>query len=238
MRFSLASSRIVNRAILKSLRRFITNNRKLLVDHRSCHANFIHFFCRLCSMMNIVFNRSETQATMNASETSSCQGVPSWFGIPARNDSAAWINEVFVASVNIPFCVFALLGNLAIILTIIRTPTLQKPCNTLLCSLAASDCLTAITAQPLFVAVRLMLFSDESTCSHQEHLFTAFYASTMLTSGLSFVFLAVISFDRHYALSKPLEYRARVTNKGKLCNINLNFNCAEILGKRGLIGDP
>ena len=34
------------------------------------------------------------------------------------------------------------------------------------------------------------------------------------TSGWSFVFLCVISFDRHNALSRPLMYRTRVSNKG------------------------
>ena len=152
---------------------------------------------------------------MIKNKTISC-GVPEWFGIPAQNDSAAFINEALVAAVNIPFCAFAFFSNLAVIVTIIKTPSLQKPCYTLLCSLAATDCLTGITAQPIFVALRLMFYRDPWTCSHQHKLFTPFYASTMLTSGWSFAFLAVISFDRHYALSRPLVYRTNVTNKGNI----------------------
>ena len=159
---------------------------------------------------------------MSENETISC-GVPGWFGIPAQNDSNAHINEALVAAVNIPLCAFAFLSNLAIIVTIIKTPSLQKPCNILLCSLAATDCLTGITAQPIFVALRLMLNRVPSTCSYQEMLFAAFYASIMLTSGWSFAFLTVISFDRHYALSRPLTYRANVTNKG-----NVNFSLSEL----------
>ena len=152
---------------------------------------------------------------MTAKETVSC-GVPGWVGIPIRNDAAALINETLVVAVNILFCIFASLSNLAIIVTIIKTPSLQRPCNILLCSLAATDCLTGITAQPIFVALRLVLYHDASACSCQYMLHKAFYVTIMLTSGLSFVFLTVISFDRHYALSRPLVYRTHVTKKGNI----------------------
>ena len=155
-----------------------------------------------------------SQNKMTEKETSSLCGFANEFGIPVRDNSAAHINEALVAAVNIPFYAFAFLSNLAIIVTIIKTPSLQRPCNILLCSLAATDCLTGITAQPIFVALRLMiLHRANSTCSYQDSLFTSFYVTIMLTSGCSFAFLTAISFDRQYALSRPLEYRATVTSK-------------------------
>ena len=152
---------------------------------------------------------------MNTNDTITCN-VPDWLASSARDDDkGSLINEFMVVAVNIPFCVFAFLSNLAIIVTIAKTPSLQKPCNILLCSLAATDCLTGITAQPIFVTLRLMLlYPDNSTCSYQGNVATALYACILLTSGWSFVFLCVISFDRYYALSRPLEYRTRTTNKG------------------------
>ncbi|KAL9969061.1 hypothetical protein ACROYT_G021226 [Oculina patagonica] len=142
-------------------------------------------------------------------------GVPEWFGIPGNN-TASYINDALVAAVNVPCCVFSILSNLAIIVTIIKSPSLKRPCNILLCSLAATDCLTSLTAQPIFVTLRLIIYRGTSSCSHQDDLFAAFYASIMLTSGWSFAFLTVISFDRHFALSRPMVYRAVVTNKGTL----------------------
>lgn len=141
-------------------------------------------------------------------------GVPEWFGIPANNTVSSDINDALFAAINIPCCLFAVLINLAVIATIVKTPSLQRPCHILLCSLAASDCLSSLTAHPMFVTLRLMINRVTSSCSYQEDLFAAFYVSVMLTSGLSFSFITVISFDRHYALSRPLEYRAGVTNKG------------------------
>ena len=158
---------------------------------------------------------------MTTNDTISC-GVPDWFASPTTDNPEPWINELLVVAFNIPFCAFAFLSNLAIIFTIIRTPSLQRPCHTLLCSLAASDCLAGVTAQPIFVALRMMLlYRDNSTCGHLEKLFTAFYASILLTSGWSFLVLCVISFDRHFALSRPLMYRTRASNKGS--DFSFNF---------------
>ena len=152
---------------------------------------------------------------MNTNDTITCK-VPDWLASSARDDDqGSLINEFMVVAVNIPFCAFAFLSNLAFIVTIAKTPSLQKPFNTLLCSLAATDCLTGITTQPIFVTLRLMvLYPGNSTCSYQGNVVTAFYVCILLTSGWSFVFLCVISFDRYYALSRPLEYRAKTTNKG------------------------
>ena len=154
---------------------------------------------------------------MTKNESNGTCGIPEWFGIPLRNDPATNINETLAAAVNIPCCIFAFLSNLAIIITIIKKRSLHRPSNTLLCSLAATDCLTGITAQPMFLALRMtMLYGDHTMCSFQEGLFNVYYASAMLTSGWSFVFLTVISFDRHYALSRPLVYHTTATNKGKI----------------------
>ena len=155
---------------------------------------------------------------MSKKESNGTCGVPEWFGIPTRNDSASYINETLLATVNIPFCIFAFLSNLAIIMTIIKKPSLHRPSNTLLCSLAATDCLTGITTQPMFVALRLMmLYGDHAVCRFLDKFFNFYYVSAMLTCGWSLTFLTVISFDRHYALSKPLVYHTTATNKGNIC---------------------
>ena len=165
---------------------------------------------------------------MNTNDTITCD-VPDFLASSARDDDqGSLINEFMVIAVNIPFCAFAFLSNLAFIVTIAKTPSLQKPCNILLCSLAATDCLTGITAQPIFVTLRLMLlYPDNSTCSHQGNLVTAFYTCLYLMSGWSFVFLSVISFDRYYALSRPLVYRVKTTNKGN--DFKQNINCLLVM---------
>ena len=130
------------------------------------------------------------------------------------NDSAILVNELAVAVVNVPTGVFAFLSNLAIIVTVIKTPSLQRPSNILLCTLATADCLTGITVQPIFVAWRLVIHGIYKSCSRQRELSSAFALYSRLVTGWSFVNMAVISCDRCYALSKPFAYRANVTKWG------------------------
>ena len=152
---------------------------------------------------------------MTPPENSTTCGLPSWIGI-LRNDTTAYINSILLATVNVPCAIFAFLSNLAIIVTIIKKPSLQKPCNILLCSLAFADCLTGITTQPMFVAWRFVLQRAQQWCSHQVLIFKVYYVSNVFTVGLSFANAVIISFDRHYALSRPLVYRANTTKEGEV----------------------
>ncbi|KAL9969104.1 hypothetical protein ACROYT_G021273 [Oculina patagonica] len=140
-------------------------------------------------------------------------GLPQWLPIPS-NDTPFFINDVVLSAVNVPFCAFAFIGNLAVIVAVIKTPSLQqRPCNILLCSLATTDCLTGLVAQPIFVAWRLMIHRIHESCDHQFELFIAYYVCQIAITGWSFSNIALISFDRHCALAKPLYYRAKVSKK-------------------------
>ena len=77
---------------------------------------------------------------------------------------------------------FAFLANVSVIIAVIKTPSLQRPCNILMCSLATADCLTGLVAQPLFVAWRLMISIPRiyQSCDHQVELFKAFGVRLMV----------------------------------------------------------
>ena len=142
-------------------------------------------------------------------------GLPNWIGI-VRNDTAAYINNIVLATVNGSSAIFAFLSNLAIIVVVIKSSSLQKPCNILLCSLAFADCLTGVSTQPLFVVWRFFFSRAWHSCLHQVLVFDVFYSCNVFTTGLSFVNVIIISFDRYYALSRPMEYLTNASNKG-LC---------------------
>ena len=131
------------------------------------------------------------------------------------NDTAAFINDVVLAAVNLPFCVFAVLSNLVAIVAVVKTTALHKPCYILLCSMAFADCLSGVTTQPLFIVRRLMIHRAHIPCDYQLELYTLFRCSLTLASLLSFVNIAVMSFDRYCALSKPLQYHTNTANRGK-----------------------
>jgi len=149
---------------------------------------------------------------MSESEDKARCGLPQWLPIP-RNDTASFVNDVVLCAVNVPFCVFAFLANLAVIVAVVKTPSLQRPCNILICSLAITDCLTGLISQPIFVAWRLMIHRIHESCDHQLAMLKAFTVSQSALTGWSFVNITVISFDRHYALAKPMVYRTSMTTK-------------------------
>lgn len=161
-------------------------------------------------------------------ENSTICGLPHWLQIP-NNDTSSYTTNVALSAINVPFCVFAFLGNLAVIIAVIKTPSLQRPSNILLCSLATTDCLTGLVAQPVFVAWRLMIHRIHKSCSNQFELFEAFIVCQSVFTGWSFANLTIMSCDRHYALAKPLVYRRNVTNKG---NYYVVLCLARILSRR------
>ena len=152
--------------------------------------------------------------TNQGNATTVC-GLPPWIAFPA-NDSASYINDVLAVGVNVPLGIFAFVSNLIIIVTVVKTPSLQKPSNILLCSLAAIDCLVGLTSQPLFFIWRLMLHRARQSCYLQTELFESRYVLNTLTLGGSFAIFTLISFDRARALSDPMRYRTEVSNKGML----------------------
>ena len=159
---------------------------------------------------------------MTSQASTTVCGLPTWIAFPPANDSTSYINDTVALAVNIPMSIFAFVSNLTIIVIVIRTPQLRTPSNILLCSLAATDCLQGLTSQPLFSIWRLMLHRARQSCDYQIELFEGRYVFNTLTSGWSFATLTLISFDRALALSKPLFYRANVTNEGNNNNNNNN----------------
>ena len=140
-------------------------------------------------------------------------GIKPWIGI-YRNDTAAYLNDMILVTVNGCLAIFAFLSNLVIIVTVIKTPSLQKPCNILLSNLAFADCLTGVIVQSMFIVWRLFLQRAQQSCRNQVLVFDMYYTLQVLTVGLSFVNVIIISFDRDYAMDRPLVYLTRATKTG------------------------
>ena len=140
--------------------------------------------------------------------------LPDWVPVPTNGSTISIINLVVAVS-NVPFGIFAFLSMFAIIVTVVKTPSLQRPSNILLCSLATSDCLVGLVAQPLFVTwwMHIQRVEDYS-CLYLQQLTLAALIARMFPTGLSLANLTVISLDRCYALCRPFAYRAKVTKRG------------------------
>ena len=142
--------------------------------------------------------------------------LPEWVPVPT-NDSTTSIIDLVVAGSNVPFGIFAFLSNFAIIVTALKTPSLQRPSNILLCSLATSDCLVGLVAQPLFFTWWMHIQrAQDYSCLYLQQLTLAAWIARVFPAGLSMANLTIISLDRCYALCRPFAYRAKVTKTGNV----------------------
>ena len=111
--------------------------------------------------------------------------LPEWVSVPT-NDSTTSIIDLVVAGSNVPFGIFAFLSNFAIIVTALKTPSLQRPSNILLCSLATSDCLVGLVAQPLFFTWWMHIQrAQDYSCLYLQQLTLAAWIARVFPAGLS-----------------------------------------------------
>ena len=171
-----------------------------------------------------VSKNSSNDSTFDPQQSSPCPLSPRI--LSAINNSSVYVSDIMLTIVNIPSATFAFLVNLVIIVTIIRSPSLHRPANVLLCSLANADCLTGLVTQPVYVAWRLSLHHAEDPCA-LTHLFQASKSLLFLFAGCTFFNLSITSVERLYAVSKPLTHAARVTLPGMLLPINKTYSNEE-----------
>ena len=103
--------------------------------------------------------------------------------------------------------ILTLLGNGAYIITLIKKRALHLPSNILLGSLAVSDILIAIVAEPVWIA-------------KISSIINGYYSKTLekVTNGTMFIFLLIsvlnimaVSIDRYIAIFHPFWYHAKAT---------------------------
>ena len=103
---------------------------------------------------------------------------------------------------NAPLMLISILGNALVLAAIIRTPSIRSTHMIMLCSLAVSDTLVGLVAQPIYIAERL-------TGDHN-----ARKVSEMISYSLcvvSFLTITAITVDRFLALHYNMRYATLVT---------------------------
>ena len=119
--------------------------------------------------------------------------------------------------VNCAFNVFlsytAIVLNILTIHAIRKTLSLSKPLKTLLLSLAVSDLGVGLTAQPLYVAGRVMELKQTDNSRTYSATYIAFLVSTNLFSFASCFLVVVLITDRFLAIRHCFRYHELVTHK-------------------------
>ena len=105
---------------------------------------------------------------------------------------------------NAPLVLVSIVSNALVLSAIIRTPSIRSRQMIMLCSLAVSDILVGLIAQPIYCT--LLLTKD----------FDLYHASTTMgysLCGVSFLTITAITLDRFLALHYHMSYASLVTKR-------------------------
>ena len=106
-----------------------------------------------------------------------------------------------IFSLSIPPTILTIAGNIIFFITLLKTPSLHTPSNTLLGALCVTDLLAGLVCQPLSMSV---LLSKPAPCCPP--LLIAYDISFKLSSANSFVYSLLITLDRYVAIQYPYQY--------------------------------
>jgi len=112
--------------------------------------------------------------------------------------------------VNAPLMLISILGNALVLAAIMRTPSIRSTHMILLCSLAVSDFLVGVFAQPIYIAQQL----TEDRFVHNASVMVGFSLC-----GVSFLTITAITVDRFLALHYHMRYATLVTDSRVKCTL-------------------
>ncbi|XP_031561316.1 melanocortin receptor 3-like [Actinia tenebrosa] len=116
--------------------------------------------------------------------------------------------------------------NILLIISLYRSPQLNKPCTKLLYSLAISDVLVGMVIEPAYLTKKI---------AELQHSFGIYCRSGMITyigaalSCVSFFTLTAIAVDRYFGVHSGTKYKTIVTNTRVTCLIIAIWVCCGVL---------
>ena len=139
------------------------------------------------------------------------------------DDNIFYATNIALAVLSAVIGVFAVGLNSSVIVSVSKTPSLQRPANLLLCSIAASDLLVGLVVLPTYVIARLMKINSDVSICVADLVWNLYNLLVLLFSGVSYVQLCLISWDRYKAVSDPMVYRANVSKRKTLISIAVSW---------------
>ena len=141
--------------------------------------------------------------------------------------------EIINCILNVPLIFVSTIGNALVLTAILRTfSLLSAPSIVFLCSLAVSDLLVGLVAQPVYIS-NALIYSDSSFALKQ-----ATEVMFVLACGVSLFTMTAISVDRFLALRYHMRYSDVMTVKRALFTIAgiwlvlVILSCLRIIWKR------
>lgn len=147
------------------------------------------------------------------------------------------ITAILTSAFMIPISVVTILGNLLVIIALIKNKRIQSQSNILLGSLCLTDLLLGIIGQPIFIARRYLEVSGSGTTAYCDlqniHIFFAY-----LGVGASITTLAIVSLDRWFAICRPFVYQEHQSIRKCIVVITVDWLLLVILMISPYIGLP
>nr|XP_057937989.1 trace amine-associated receptor 13c-like [Doryrhamphus excisus] len=132
---------------------------------------------------------------------------PQLINISCRKPTSHWSNGVLFNVVLGIICIFTVVLNLLVIISISHFRQLHTPTNVLLLSLAVSDFLVGLLVWPGGIYMRISCWTlGDIFCS-------AWFSITVILTCASVGNMVLISADRYVAICDPLHYNTKVTVK-------------------------
>jgi 5-hydroxytryptamine receptor 7 len=147
----------------------------------------------------------------NASNESSGGGGDDLEGPPYGPAASVAITLVLLCVI-----VGTIVGNILVCVAVCLVRKLRRPCNYLLVSLAVSDLCVAILVMPV-----ALLYEILGRWSFGPVICDLWVSFDVLSCTASILNLCMISVDRYYAITKPLEYGVKRTPKRMIVCVSL-----------------
>ncbi|KAL3269399.1 hypothetical protein HHI36_008469 [Cryptolaemus montrouzieri] len=113
---------------------------------------------------------------------------------------------VFITVIMSIIMVGTIIGNILVCVAVCLVRKLRRPCNYLLVSLAVSDLCVAILVMPM-----AMIYEIRGKWLFGDIMCNLWVSCDVLSCTASILNLCMISVDRYYAITKPLEYGVKRT---------------------------
>eukprot|EP00095_Tigriopus_kingsejongensis_P008790 snap_masked-scaffold120_size336265-processed-gene-2.7 protein:Tk08790 transcript:snap_masked-scaffold120_size336265-processed-gene-2.7-mRNA-1 annotation:"dopamine receptor" len=133
--------------------------------------------------------------------------------------------HIFLFLLLLSFCLATVVGNILVVLAVLRERSLHTATNYFITSLAVADCLVGLVVMPFSAAYEAMgqqwIFGPD--------LCDAWHSLDVLASTASILNLCVISLDRYWAITDPMSYPFRMSNTRASLLILLVWVCSSAI---------
>ena len=155
--------------------------------------------------MNFTLNESVAGQDTDFIQVSTCPRVQKII----QTVEFAVRSSLAISFMNIPLAVAAFLANIAILIALRKTTSIQPPTKLLFRNLACTDLCVGLISQPLFI-FHLVAVSQRrwNLCQYTEKFG---YISTVSLCGVTLLTVTAISVDRLLVLHKGMKYRKFAT---------------------------